>query len=81
MRYLLLILTLSACEQDKVGHFVVGAGAAIVARETGLTTLQTCVATLVLGGLKEIHDSRYGGTVEIADALSTGAGCIISLEF
>ena len=68
-------------QQDKVGHFVVGAGVSIVATELGATPLQACAASLVVGVAKEAYDSKYGGIVETMDALATVSGCVLTWEF
>ena len=85
MKFLILILALAGCaggiQQDKVGHFVMGSGVAVLAKELGATPLQACAASLAVGVTKEAYDSKYGGTVETADALATVAGCAVTWRF
>ena len=85
MKFLIHILVLSGCaggiQKDKVSHFGMGAVASIFVTEATGSPLAGCAAALGAGVAKEVYDSKYGGTVEIADALATLGGCAITWEF
>ena len=84
-RLLILSFLLAGCsggiQKDKVGHFAMGAGISIAATELGATPLQACFASLAAGVAKEAYDSKYGGTVEAMDVVTTGAGCAFTWVF
>jgi len=69
-------LVLGGCARDKVMHFGAGAGVSGVVKEYTGSTAKGCAAALAVGVAKEAYDSKYGGTVEAADAIATGAGCL-----
>jgi hypothetical protein len=68
-------------ENDKRMHFIAGAGAAEIGRQSGLSPLQNCGVTLTLGLAKEAWDSTGRGHVEARDILATAAGCSITIRF
>lgn len=83
LRPALLCLTLAACGQpDKAAHFAAGAGAAVIAAQVWPDEpLAPCLAAFGLGIAKEAWDATGRGNVEALDALATGAGCALVIEF
>jgi len=61
---------------DKVGHVIMGliAGAAVTVVGYSEAAIP---AAAILGVAKEVYDKKYGGTVDVWDAIATTAGGVV----
>lgn len=81
--------------RDKFYHYVAGAATSVVANRVcdawifknypdkkWLSALCGVGSSMLVGGLKELYDSKHGGTVEFDDFLATSAGgAVVTLHF
>ena len=74
-------LALSGCANDKTLRFVAGAAASKFTASKTQNALNGCAAAISAGIAKELYDNRFGGVVDAADAVATGAGCMYTLRF
>lgn len=81
MRWLILTLFLTACAQDKVGHFTAGAVTSGIVTEMTGDPVKGCLAALCIGILKETYDCSSHDS-DPWDILATASGgCLIYWEF
>ncbi len=74
-------LALSGCANNKTLHFVAGAAASKYTASKTQNAISGCAAAISAGIAKELYDSRFGGVVDAADAVATGAGCMYTIRF
>ena len=60
---------------DKQAHLLAGISVAAVVMPMGITPM--LIATLVVGGLKEVRDYYYDGTPDVYDFVYTAVGGIL----
>ena len=80
MRWLVLVLLISGCADDKLGHFTAGSMTSSFVTEATGDQWKGCLAALGIGIAKEVYDSLTHDP-EFADIVATSFGCTPSWTF